>query len=112
MSFDEDRFFALRQAKLGWLNDLGPGLDEVRRLPWALLERTIPARRHAIIALIFVNAMWGSSFPVMKCLNLQVDQQFTVPLVAGGTLVLLANVLALWPEPLGHHANAGGEENH
>ncbi len=30
------------------------------------------------MALVLVNAMWGSSFPVMKCLNLQVDQHFGV----------------------------------
>ncbi len=35
-------------------------------------------RRRAILALVLVNAMWGSSFPVMKCLNLQIDQHFGV----------------------------------
>jgi len=33
-------------------------------------------RRTAILALVIVNAMWGSSFPIMKCLNLQMDQHF------------------------------------
>lgn len=35
-------------------------------------------RRNAVIALIIVNVLWGSSFPIMKCLNLQVDQHFGV----------------------------------
>lgn len=35
-------------------------------------------RRRAIVALVLVNALWGSSFPVMKCLNLQIDQHFAV----------------------------------
>ena len=35
-------------------------------------------RRRAIVALVLVNAMWGSSFPIMKCLNLQIDQHFAV----------------------------------
>jgi drug/metabolite transporter (DMT)-like permease len=44
------------------MNDVHPPLD----------------RRRAIVALVLVNAMWGSSFPVMKCLNLQIDQHFAV----------------------------------
>jgi drug/metabolite transporter (DMT)-like permease len=41
-------------------------------------DRPLPDRRRAILALVMVNAMWGSSFPVMKCLNLQIDQHFGV----------------------------------
>ena len=37
-----------------------------------------PARRRAIVALVVVNALWGCSFPIMKCLNLQIDQHFGV----------------------------------
>ncbi|GAA4461640.1 DMT family transporter [Novipirellula rosea] len=44
-------------------------------------------RRQAIIALVLVNAMWGASFPIMKCLNLQVDDHFAVTeLTASGWL--------------------------
>lgn len=39
---------------------------------------TLPSRRRAIVALVIVNAMWGSSFPLVKCLNLQIDQHFAV----------------------------------
>ncbi|MEZ6087806.1 MAG: DMT family transporter [Pirellulaceae bacterium] len=35
-------------------------------------------RHYAILALILVNALWGLSFPMMKCLNLQIDQHFGV----------------------------------
>lgn len=46
-----------------------------------------PHRTRAIIALMIVNAMWGASFPVMKLLNLQVDQHFGVTdLTASGML--------------------------
>ncbi len=36
------------------------------------------SRSRAILALVVVNAMWGASFPVMKCLNLEVDEHFGV----------------------------------
>ena len=35
-------------------------------------------RRVAVLALIAVNAMWGLSFPIMKSLNIQMDQHFGV----------------------------------
>ncbi|WP_145172753.1 DMT family transporter [Rubripirellula lacrimiformis] len=34
--------------------------------------------RRAILVLIVVNALWGMTFPVMKGLNLQIDQHFGV----------------------------------
>ncbi|WP_068130252.1 DMT family transporter [Roseimaritima ulvae] len=39
---------------------------------------TLPSRRRAIAALVVVNAMWGSSFPIVKSMNLQIDQHFAV----------------------------------
>lgn len=33
-------------------------------------------RRRAILALIVVNSLWATTFPIMKCLNLQMDQHF------------------------------------
>ncbi|WP_145098847.1 DMT family transporter [Rosistilla carotiformis] len=35
-------------------------------------------RRRAIVALVLVNSLWGLSFPMMKCLNMQVDEHFSV----------------------------------
>lgn len=44
------------------------------------MEHVLPTldRRRAILVLVLVNAMWGASFPIMKCLNLQIDQHFAV----------------------------------
>jgi drug/metabolite transporter (DMT)-like permease len=44
------------------------------------MENEQPAsdRKHAILALVLVNALWGASFPMMKYLNLQMDQHFGV----------------------------------
>tara|TARA_R110002049_G_scaffold2750_2_gene21510 strand:- start:316031 stop:317137 length:1107 start_codon:yes stop_codon:yes gene_type:complete len=36
------------------------------------------SRRKAIAALVIVNVLWGSSFPVMRSLNLSLDQHFGV----------------------------------
>ena len=36
------------------------------------------SRTRAIMALIVVNAMWGTSFPLMKTINLEVYQHFGV----------------------------------
>lgn len=35
-------------------------------------------RRIAILALVAINAMWGCSFPVVKTLNLEIDEHFAV----------------------------------
>lgn len=51
-------------------------------------------RRTAIIALIVVNAMWGSSFPLMKALNLEIDQQFGVDATTASTWLRTAS--AAW----------------
>ena len=42
-------------------------------------------RSRAIVALVVVNAMWGSSFPLMKCLNLEVDEHFGVTELTAST---------------------------
>ncbi len=45
----------------------------------AMLAPVQPSdRRRAIVALVLVNSMWGLSFPMMKCLNMQVDEHFSV----------------------------------
>ena len=35
-------------------------------------------RRRAMIVLVMVNALWGISFPIMRCLNLLMDQHFGI----------------------------------
>ncbi|MFG0261831.1 MAG: DMT family transporter [Novipirellula sp. JB048] len=41
-------------------------------------EFTALDRRRAILALVVVNALWGASFPIVKALNLQIDDHFGV----------------------------------
>ncbi|WP_153557566.1 DMT family transporter [Roseimaritima sediminicola] len=53
-----------------------------------------PSRRRAIIALVLVNAMWGSSFPLVKSLNLQIDQAFDVAAVDASSW--LRSAAAAW----------------
>ena len=59
-------------------------------------------RSRAILALVVVNAMWGASFPLMKSLNLEVDEHFGVteltastPLRAGSAAWMIAIRFAL-----------------
>ncbi len=41
----------------------------------AFSPQELPARqRNAVMALLLVNAIWGASFPMTRCLNLLVDQ--------------------------------------
>jgi drug/metabolite transporter (DMT)-like permease len=40
-------------------------------------------RNQAIVALVLMTAIWGTSFPMMKCLNLQIDQHFGIPVDQG-----------------------------
>ena len=55
-------------------------------LETALVRLDDPSTRsRAILALVVVNAMWGSSFPIMKCLNLEVDEHFGVTELTAST---------------------------
>ncbi|TWU59759.1 EamA-like transporter family protein [Rubripirellula tenax] len=49
-------------------------------------------RQRAVIVLIIVNAMWGATFPIMRALNLQVDDHF--PLAEGSAWLRTAS--AAW----------------
>ena len=43
-------------------------------------------RRSAIAALVIVNALWGVSFPITRCLNMMADQHFGIDASAATTL--------------------------
>ncbi len=47
-------------------------------LPKFFAFNQFTVHQRAIVALVLVNAMWGASFPIMKCLNLQMDGHFGV----------------------------------
>lgn len=60
-----------------------------------MLAHTQPhERRRAIVALVLVNSMWGLSFPMMKCLNLQVDEHFSVTSLDASSM--LRSAAAAW----------------
>lgn len=52
------------------------------------------SRARAIVALVAVNAMWGSSFPAMKCLNLEMDSHFGVTELTASTAFRMSS--AAW----------------
>ena len=51
-------------------------------------------KHQAIIALVLMTAIWGTSFPMMKCLNLQADQYFG--LSADGAPIAFRIAAAAW----------------
>ncbi len=51
-------------------------------------------RRQAIAALIAVNAMWGASFPIMKCINQLFDSHFNTSSDDGSNLFRISS--AAW----------------
>lgn len=58
------------------------------------IDPSAGSRRRAIISLVIVNAIWGSSFPLVKCLNLQIDQHFGVDELTASTW--LRSAAAAW----------------
>ncbi len=52
------------------------------------------SRSRAILALVVVNAFWGSSFPFMKCLNSVMDEHFGVTELTASTALRIGS--AAW----------------
>ncbi len=48
-------------------------------------------RRIAILALVAINAMWGCSFPVVKTLNLEIDEHFAVTALTASNALRVAS---------------------